>query len=101
MSLTGRAIEVSDNLTMHFPDWYLALSEEARAPYKNCSYSYFDVFMSDTEDIKNDTCDTGDTIKLKDVTTKLLALARHLLSFYPGTHAKGDAAAKKGKGKKK
>ena len=47
--------------------------------------------------IKNDTCDTGDTIKLKDVTTKLLALARHLLSFYPGTHAKEVAAAKKGK----
>ena len=97
---------MSDNLTMHFPDWYLALSEEARAPYKNGSYSYFDVFMSDIEDIKNDTCDTGDTIKLKDVTTKLLALARHLLSFYPvppafkrSTHAKEDAATKKGKGK--
>ena len=26
----------------------------------------------------------GDTIKLKDATTKLLALARHLLSFAPG-----------------
>jgi len=85
---------------MHFPDWYLALSEEARAPYKNCSYSHFDVFMSEIETIKKDTCDTGDTIKLKDATTKLLTLARHLLSFYPGTHAKGDAAAK-GTGKKK
>ena len=56
--------------------------------------------MSEIETIKKDTCDTGDTIKLKDATTKLLALARHLLSFYPDTHAKGDAAAKKGKGEK-
>ena len=38
--------------------------------------------------------------KIKDATKKFLALARHLLSFYPGTHAKGDAAAK-GTGKKK
>ena len=37
---------------------------------------------------------------IKDATKKFLALARHLLSFYPGTHAKGDAAAK-GTGKKK
>ena len=55
---------------------------------------------SQCDHIKKDTCDTGDTIKLKDATTKLLTLARHLLSFYPGTHAKGDAAAK-GTGKKK
>ena len=38
-----------------------------------------------------------DNTKLKDTTTKFLALARHLLSFYPGTHAKEVAAAKKGK----
>ena len=55
---------------------------------------------SQCDHIKKDTCDTGDTIKRKDATTKLLTLARHLLSFYPGTHAKGDAAAK-GTGKKK
>ena len=85
---------------MHFPDWYLALSEEARAPYKKCSFSWFVDFMSEIETVKKGTCDNGDTIKLKDATTKLLTLARHLLSFYPGTHAKGDAAAK-GTGKKK
>ena len=49
---------------------------------------------------KKSKCDHGDCRKLKDATKKFLALARHLLSFYPGTHAKGDAAAKKGKGKK-
>ena len=37
---------------------------------------------------------------MKDATKKFLALARHLLSFHPGMPAKGDAAAKKGKGKK-
>ena len=44
--------------------------------------------------------DYNDCRTIKDATKKFLALARHLLSFYPGTHAKGDAAAKKGKGKK-
>ena len=48
-----------------------------------------------------DTSSAFDGRKLKDATTKFLALARHLLSFYPGTPAKGDAAAKNGKGKKK
>ena len=60
-----------------------------------------------TNTYKNETCDRSgydnviDNRKIKDATTKFLALARHLLSFYPGTHVKGDAAAKKGKGKKK
>ena len=91
---------------MHFPDWFLALSEAARAPYSKYSFQVFVDFMSKIETIKNETCDRSgydnviDNRKIKDATTKFLALARHLLSFYPGTHAKGDAAAK-GTGKKK
>ena len=57
--------------------------------------------MSKIETIEKKTSDHGDCRKLKDATKKFLALARHLLSFYPGMPAKGDAAAKKGKGKKK
>ena len=82
---------------MHFPDWFLALSETARAPYNKYSFQLFVEFMSKIEDVKNATRDNGDNTKLKDATTKFLALARHLLSFYPGTHAKEVAAAKKGK----
>ena len=92
---------------MHFPDWFLALSETARAPYNKYSFQLFVDFMSKLETIEknfdaqyrgND--DGPGRRRIKDATTKFLALARHLLSFYPGTHAKGDAAAK-GTGKKK
>jgi hypothetical protein len=40
--------------------------------------------MYEIETIKKYIPDNGDTIKLKDATTKLLALARHLLSYAPG-----------------
>lgn len=44
--------------------------------------------MAKLEIIKNDT--TGNSsLKLKDATTKFLALSRYLLLFYPGTRAKG------------
>ena len=56
--------------------------------------------MSKIETIEKNTSDDDDCRKLKHATKKFFALARHLLSFYPGTHAKGDAAAK-GTGKKK
>ena len=83
---------------MHFPDWFLALSETERAPYNKYSFQLFVEFMSKIEDIKTILAiDNGDNTKLNDATTKFLALARHLLSFYPGTHAKEVAAAKKGK----
>ena len=86
---------------MHFPDWFLALSETARAPYNKHSFQIFVDFMSKIETIeKKLSNDRDDCRKIKDATTKFLALARHLLSFYPGMPAKGDAAAKKGKGKK-
>ena len=58
--------------------------------------------MSKIEDIEKETDEHNESHrKLKDATTKFLALARHLLSFYP-MHAKGDAVVKKpeGKGKK-
>ena len=86
---------------MHFPDWFLALSETERASYSKYSFQVFVDFMSKIETIeKKLSNDCDDCRKIKDATKKFLALARHLLSFYPGTHAKGDAAAK-GTGKKK
>ena len=108
----GKAIKLGDKLIMHFPDWFLALPETARAPYNKYSFQLFVDFMSKIETIEKnfdalghaqyrDTNDGPARRKIKDATKKFLALARHLLSFYPGTHAKGDAAAKKGKGKKK
>ena len=88
---------------MHFPDWFLALSETARAPYNKHSFQIFVDFMSKIETIEKNFNLNGhheEREKIKDATKKFLALARHLLSFYPGTPAKGDAAAKKEKGKK-
>ena len=58
------------------------------------------ILAVEIETIEKNTSEHGDCRKLKDATKKFLALARHLLSFYPGTPAKGDAAANKGKGKK-
>ena len=108
MKDAGKMIELGDKLIMHFPDWFLALSEAARAPYNKYSFQIFVDLMSKIETIEKnfdpqcrDTSSAFDGRKLKDATTKFLALARHLLSFYPGTPAKGDAAAKNGKGKKK
>ena len=100
-------IKLGDKLIMHFPDWFLALSETARAPYNKHSFWIFVDFMSKIETIEqnfklnghhDDYC--NDRKKMKDATKKFLALARHLLSFHPGMPAKGDAAAKKGKGEK-
>jgi hypothetical protein len=86
---------------MHFPDWFLALSETERASYNKYSFQVFVDFMSKMETIEKNLSDhDNDCRKIKDATKKFLALARHLLSFYPGTPAKGDAAAK-GTGKKK
>ena len=93
-------MKLGDKLIMHFPDWFLALSETERASYNKYSFQVFVDFMSKIETIEKNISNHGDGRKIKDATTKFLALARHLLSFYPGTHAKGDATAK-GTGKKK
>ena len=97
----GKVIKLGDKLIMHFPDWFLALSETERASYNKYSFQVFVDFMSKMETIEKNLSDhDNDCRKIKDATKKFLALARHLLSFYPGTPAKGDAAAK-GTGKKK
>ena len=81
----NEGIAVYDNLIMHFPDWFLALSEKERARYQHHCFHWFNQFMARFERIKDE--ESTNLPKIKDASTKFLALSRHLLSKYPGTCA--------------
>ena len=76
----NEGIAVYDNLIMHFPDWFLALSEKERARYQHHCFHWFNLFMARFETIKDK--ESANLPKIKDASTKFLALSRHLLSFY-------------------
>ena len=77
MKDAGKEIKLHQYLIMHFPDWYIPLSDAARAPYVKHSSSVFADFMTEYGKMKDD-----DKIAFS---SKHLALSRYLLSFYPGT----------------
>ena len=81
----NEGIAVYDNLIMHFPDWFLALSEKERARYQHHCFHWFNQFMARFETIKDE--ESTNLPKIKDASTKFLALSRHLLSYCPGTCA--------------
>ena len=81
----NEGIAVYDNLIMHFPDWFLALSEKERARYQHHCFHWFNQFMARFERIKEE--ESTNLPKIKDASTKFLALSRHLLSYCPGTCA--------------
>ena len=111
----NEGIAVYDNLIMHFPDWFLALSEKERARYQHHCYHWFNQFMYTWDRIRNDKPrkingssaealeDRFDTLrmgyisqmKIQDASTKFLALSRHLLSYYPGAPKPAKDAPKK------
>ena len=78
----GGGIELTDRLCMHFPDWFLALSDKERAVYEKYSFQMFDHFLTTFETLKKR--ESSNQMKMQDASTKLLALSRHLLSFAPG-----------------
>jgi hypothetical protein len=59
---------------------FVALSEKERACYEKYSFHMFDLFMARFETIKDR--ESTNLPKIKDASTKFLALSRHLLSFY-------------------
>ena len=77
MKDAGKEIKLHQYLIMHFPNWYIPLSDAARAPYVKHSSSVFADFMTEYGKMKDD-----DKIAFS---SKHLALSRYLLSFYPGT----------------
>jgi len=77
MKDAGKEIKLHQYFIMHFPDWYIPLSDAARAPYVKHSSSVFADFMTEYGKMKDD-----DKIAFS---SKHLALSRYLLSFYPGT----------------
>ena len=77
MKDAGKEIKLHQYLIMHFPDWYIPLSDAARAPYVKHSSSVFADFMTEYGKMKD-----KDKIAFS---SKHLALSRYLLSFYPGT----------------
>ena len=77
MKDAGKEIKLHQYFIMHFPDWYIPLSDAARAPYIKHSSSVFADFMTEYGKMKDD-----DKIAFS---SKHLALSRYLLSFYPGT----------------
>ena len=77
MKDAGKEIKLHQYFIMHFPDWYIPLSDAARAPYVKHSSSVFADFMTEYGKMKDD----GKVA----FSSKHLALSRYLLSFYPGT----------------
>ena len=77
MKDAGKEIKLDQHFIMHFPDWYIPLSDAARAPYVKHSSSVFADFMTEYGKMKD-----KDKIAFS---SKHLALSRYLLSFYPGT----------------
>ena len=77
MKDAGKEIKLHQYLIMHFPNWYIPLSDAARAPYVKHSSSVFADFMTEYGKMKDD-----DKIAFS---SKHLVLSRYLLSFYPGT----------------
>ena len=77
MKDAGKEIKLHQEFIMHFPDWYIPLSDAARAPYVKHSSSVFADFMTEYGKMKD-----KDKIAFS---SKHLALSRYLLSFYPGT----------------
>jgi len=78
----NEGIVVYDSLIMHFPDWFLALSEKERARYQHHCFHWFNQFMARFETIKDE--ESTNLPKIKDASTKFLALSRHLLSYCSG-----------------
>ena len=59
----------------------VALSKKERARYEKYSFHLFDLFMARFETIKDK--ESTNLPKIKDASTKFLALSRHLLSYCP------------------
>ena len=79
----GKDIPLTDNLIMHYPDWYTALSEEDRAPHAKYSVEMFEAFMSKFEDVSSKHTYMSHTHFqiLRDASAKLLTVTRHLLAL--------------------
>ena len=80
----GKDIPLTDNLIMHYPDWYTALSEEDRAPHAKYSVEMFEAFMAKFEDVSSQQHTYRNDAhfrKLRDASAKLLTVTRHLLAL--------------------
>jgi len=79
----GKDIPLTDNLIMHYPDWYTALSEEDRAPHAKYSVEMFEAFMAKFEDVSSKYTYMSHTHFqiLRDASAKLLTVTRHLLAL--------------------
>ena len=82
MKDAGKEVKLHQYFIMHFPDWYIPLSDAARAPYVKHSSSVFADFMTEYGKMKDD-----DKIAFS---SKHLALSRYLLSFYTPAHEQGS-----------
>ena len=86
MKDAGKEIELNKHLLMHFPEWYISLSEAAQVPYYKYSLSLFVDFMTEYESIQ----DSKYEETRKAASAKHLALSRYLLSFYTPAHEQGS-----------
>ena len=87
MKDAGREIELNKHLIIHFPEWYISLSDAAQVPYYKYSLSLFVDFMTEYESIQNRKCEEETR---KAASAKHLALSRYLLSFYTEGHEQGS-----------
>ena len=86
MKDAGKEIELNKHLLMHFPEWYISLSEAAQVPYyKSCFWLFF-AFMTESESLQ----DSTDEQTRKAASPNHLALSRYLLSFYTPANVQGS-----------